>query len=470
MPSALKIIVLLLLLTTSWVCAAPLPDLGDPSQANVSSKAKREMEQRFLKTLHQQTTVMTDDILNEYISSLGKRLVQYSSKATKPFHFLLIQQDAVNAFAGPGGTVVINSALMESAEQESELAAVLAHEITHVTQLHLLRGADEMQRLFYPLLAGIAVAILTTQNAPALGNSMLVGGLAGLQQHMISFTRQHEQEADRIGMQILYRAGFNPASMIHFFQRLQRNERYYFNDLPDILRTHPVNSARIADAQHRLAEFKKKTYPDNDYFHFMQARVKVLSSEHLLETEQYFKSLLDIDPANTAARYGLALTYLQQEQAAQAKTILLSLKKKQANRLYDLSLARVYQLEHRDQKALSLLNNLLALDPDSIVLLSRYTNALLLAKKAEQAETLVEKALLRSARNPHIYLLLSRAQAANHKKAYAYFSRAQGFEILGLYTAAKEALRSAKRLTQKDKLLQSQIVALHKKIEQEKAY
>jgi len=172
-----------------------------------------------------------------------------------------VLENDINAFAGPGGYIGVNSGLILMTEAESELASVIAHEIGHVTQRHLFRAAEAAGRLSIPTMAATLAAILLGTQSPAMGQAAIMAIQAGSVQFQINFTRENEEEADRVGMQTLANSQFDPRSMPTFFERLQQSTRYYGQNIPEFLRTHPVTASRISDTRGRAETYPYKQYP-----------------------------------------------------------------------------------------------------------------------------------------------------------------------------------------------------------------
>ncbi len=230
----------------------PLPDMGDSAGSIMSRGQERRLGQAFMRNIRHHMTVVSDPLLNSYIESLGGKLVSHSDAGGQPFSFFLVEDHTINAFAGPYGYIGVNTGLILTTESESELAAVLAHEISHVTQRHLMRTfemASDSNLATAALVIAAIVVGAATDNAGA-GMAAAAGAQAGMAQRQINFTRQNEKEADRIGIRILADANYDPRAMPVFFHRLGKANRVYANtEIPEFLRTHPITTNRIADAR-----------------------------------------------------------------------------------------------------------------------------------------------------------------------------------------------------------------------------
>ncbi len=232
-----------------------LPDLGDASQANFSPMQERKLGETIVRQLRASGGYINDPEVNDYLNELGHRLVAASTDVRQDFEFFGVPDNQINAFALPGGYIGVNTGLILLAQSESELASVLAHEISHVTQHHLARALSAQKDSMLMSLAGLALAILAARGSSASSGDAAAGAIAATQaltiQHQINFTRENEYEADRLGFQRLDAAGFDVTAMATFMQRLQTAMRFVEGGVPTYLRDHPVTYVRIAEAQVR---------------------------------------------------------------------------------------------------------------------------------------------------------------------------------------------------------------------------
>lgn len=216
---------------------------------------------------------------SQYINSIGKKLAHYGRIKTP--YFFIVKSKEINAFAGPGGYIGINTQLILTSSNESELAAVMAHEIAHVRLHHLYSIIEHQKQMRVPLLASILASAALGVLNPTVGMGAMMASVSGFSQDNINFTRSKEKEADRIGIDMLIKAGFNPQGMAAFFNKMQENSRYYYTaNIPAILRTHPLDADRIAEAENRTSRLPKKHYTDSlDYALFKELiRVSVGSN------------------------------------------------------------------------------------------------------------------------------------------------------------------------------------------------
>jgi predicted Zn-dependent protease len=289
--------------------ALDLPDFGSGADTVLSLAEQRELGLEFMKWVRKTLDVSTDPLLTDYVQSLGHRLVRASREASGGYDFFVIEDPRINAFAGPAGNIGVNAGLILSAETESELAAVLAHEIAHVSQSHLLRSFAAQKQMTVPATALlIAAAVLGAALDPQAGAAALMGAQGALAQRQINFTRTNEQEADRIGIDTLARAGHDPFAMPGFFKKLTQANRIYESGAPELLRTHPVTTDRIADALARAERFGPSQKPDSLRFHLTRAHLREQAYSRAEQAVDHFENTLENGRYRnaTAERYGYA--------------------------------------------------------------------------------------------------------------------------------------------------------------------
>jgi predicted Zn-dependent protease len=245
-----------------------LPNLGSSAGQIASPEQQRQYGFYVLHELRNQNGVLDDELLSDYLNTLGYRLVANSAQADQPFTFFVVRDNDINAFALPGGFVGVNAGLITTSETENELAAVLAHEISHVTQNHLIRAVEAEQKMApLMILAMIGAIAAASHQSPYSTSNADIGAVAAVQglaqQMQINFTRADESEADRVGIATLAKAGFDPDAMADFFERMQRALRPGFdeNDVPALLMDHPVTTTRISEAKARAEVIKKEYKP-----------------------------------------------------------------------------------------------------------------------------------------------------------------------------------------------------------------
>jgi predicted Zn-dependent protease len=251
-----------------------LPDLGSPNRASFSQQQEDVLSLAFLEAVYQQADLITDPELNDYIRDIGAKLLRHVHSNRK-FQFYIIKDDSINAFAGPGGIIAIHSGLILAAKREDELAAVMAHEIEHVQQEHLSRMFDNGKKGMIPTIAGLVGALLVGSQSPQAAMAMVMGGIGYSAQQQLAFSRDNEWEADRIGIDVLHAAGYDPNAMADFFDTLSNR---YRNDskAPEMLMSHPVTGKRISDSRARARTLTLKTKAKTEDLDLAQIRLKQL--------------------------------------------------------------------------------------------------------------------------------------------------------------------------------------------------
>lgn len=302
-----------------------LPQLGQPADAALSPQQEDEIGANIVAQMYHYDYVLDDAELADYLTGLAWRLAAHSSDQPPQLTTFWVRDPRINAFALPGGYIGFNVGLLLAARNESEVAGVMAHELAHVTQRHIARSVEAQEGTGVATLAmfGLMLAAMLSgsADADAVMGAMAIGQSA-LYQQQVSFTRGNELEADRIGIRTLIAAGFDPRGMVSFFSRLEQQSRLYGAGVPEILRTHPVNSRRVAEAEARAGTVPLRNVPDSLDFALMQARARVLVAARASEPMAHYRDQLKADSRNPGARYGLALSLQQSGMHEEAASIL----------------------------------------------------------------------------------------------------------------------------------------------------
>ena len=401
--------------TIAQVQGIELPDMGDSSFTALSKHDEDALGEAFMRSVRRALPMVTDPIVEEYVQTLGYRLASHSSNYYGNFHFFVIDSTQINAFAGPGGYIGVNSGLILAARSESEVAAVMAHEIAHVTQRHIARSIEMRQAINIPSMAALLASILIATQSSEAGSAAIAATLAGTAQNQINFIRQNEKEADRVGITTLAKSHFDPRAMPGFFEKLQQSSRYSGYNAPEFLRTHPVTQSRIADSRNRAEQYPAKQYRSSLAFNLVRARIKLLSYRRPHDALRFFEGALKKGQYlnRTAALYGyaLALAATGQTQKAQSEMDRL-LAKTPENIILILGSAQIDQDANRPADALPRLQQGLSLFPGNLPLTEATARALIQTGKADEAARLLQDYLLKNAAHPRIYLLLARAERA----------------------------------------------------------
>lgn len=402
-----------------------LPDFGSSADTVLSLADQRTLARVFMKSVRQALPVIDDPLLDDYIQSLGRELARQAN-AGGGYRFFLIDQPTVNAFAGPSGQIGVFAGLMLAAETESELAAVLAHEIAHVSQKHLLRSFEAQKRMAVPATALlIAAALLGAQVDSQAGMAAMAGVQAMAIQKQINFTRDNEEEADRIGIDILAAAGFDPFAMPGFFESLGRSNRYHDNSAPEFLRTHPVTTSRIADALGRAEHYGVRQRPDSLEFHLARANLRQRGYTGAQRAVEHFQSTLANGRYRNeqAERYGYALALLRAGRFDAARKQAESLLQARPSQIEFIVLdARIDMAGGQLGRAIGRLKSAHGLRGDDWPIAHTYGEALLRAGRATAALAMLEAFHRRRPSVTQVYGLLADAagRAGDKAKTYGY--------------------------------------------------
>lgn len=442
----------LLLGVTAPALASPdslaLPDIGDSSATALTPADEERFGREMMRSIRHSGRLLTDPEVEEYIQHLGYRLVSTSNQAAAGFQFFVVSAPSINAFAMPGGYIGIHTGLITASRSESELAGVMAHEIAHVTQHHLARSFERAGQMNLPMTAAVIAAILLGASNPQMGEAALAATMAGSSQMQLDFTRSNEQEADRVGIQMLASAGFDPLGMPGFFERLQQEYRYTSSGLPEFLSTHPVTLDRIADARNRAEQYPVTRSPDNLNYRLVQAKLRVLEARNLpVLARQYREKLAASGGSSDAAeRYGYALVLTKQHDYAQGRELLAALRRADPGRIaYMLALAQLETADNRPKVAEQIYRDGLQLHPNNGLLTLALAAHLLQGDAHDQATTLLRDHTRNRTAAPRAYELLAEAETRSGNKGIAHIALADYYHSLGEVQTAIEQLNLARR-------------------------
>lgn len=449
-----------------------LPDIGNSAGSVFSPLQDKRLGEAFMREVRQTLTLNDDPEITDYVRTLGERLTSNSDTQGRDFTLFVVESPEINAFAGPGGYIGINSGLILSTESESELASVVAHEIAHVTQQHLARSFEKADRLSIPAMAALAAALIIGSRSSEAGQAAVAAVQAGAVQAQINFTRGNEEEADRVGLQSLARSGYDPRSMPVFFERLQQAIRFEGNQAPEFLRTHPVTASRIADTRNRAEQYPYRQIQDSLEYHLARAKLRVLGEANpRVSVKRFAETLKQGQHRNEQAeRYGYALALLKSGAAAAARVEaqqLLSRDKENAH--YLALLAQIEMADKQSAKALDLYDRALELYPGNRPLTLLYSQALLQAGQPGKARQLLQAHLRNRSAEPAVYQLLAQAAGQSGRQTEAHQAQAEYYYLNGQSDAAIQQLTLALGLKDTDFYLASQIEARLKELKDEAA-
>lgn len=448
------------LLATAVPVSAAAPSLPslDGGSAFIQDQDERKLGEVFLRKLRTGSPVMDDPLLQAWAEDLGYRLAFHAGMPQPDLQIVLIPDRRINAFAVPGGIIGINAGLFLYAENESEFAAVLAHELAHVQQRHYARSvaASSQDHWLYlgALLASIALAASSGGDA---GMALGATAQAAMIQQQLAYSRLHEREADRIGMQTLTTAGYSPMAMPDFFGRLERESRQV-GFMPEFLLTHPLTQERIADSLSRARTLPSGGQSDSKAYRLARFRLMSLLGRDDEQTIGNWRRQLQDNPAAEEARFGLALALKNQRQFEQARREMdVLLAAQPATVDYVVARADIELADNRPEQALQLLRQALTLTPDSTPLRLYAAHAAIQCLQGDLAIGWLEPLSRLRPMDPVVWELMSEAHLQRKDSIGVLRSRAEVRFLTGQGEKSLKDLEQSIRLAQGNYPLQAKL-------------
>ncbi|MBN4053027.1 M48 family metallopeptidase [Gammaproteobacteria bacterium AH-315-K14] len=415
-----------------------LPDIGKVGARVLSPREEQQIGQEFMRSVRSGLNLLDDRPTTAYLQGLADRLASSLDEEHQPITVFWVNDPSINAFAGPGGFIGVHTGLLLSAQTEAELASVVAHEIAHVTQRHLVRSFQANQRMSLPTMGALIAALVLGASSPQIGEAVLATTLATSAQQQLTHSRSNEQEADNIGLEMLFNAQYNPTAMVAFFETLQNKQRLVESAAPEFMRTHPLTLSRIADARNRAEQYPPSPANDATYFQLMQARTAILTHTTPPEFATNTRNNL------TTRQYLAALQAVEREQFNEARGILEALTKKNNHLvLFQYTAAQIELADNQPQKAHDLLKQTLAVFPGNLSVIELYVETLLRLEQAQEAKDLLSATLRKHPDQFYLYQPYAKAAAMLGQKSEAYRALAERQTAMGNLYQAVDYLRQA---------------------------
>jgi beta-barrel assembly-enhancing protease len=433
-----------------------LPRLGDSGGEELSPLAERRLGESIMRQVRRDAAYLDDADVLDYLNRFAAAMTSVPATSGHEFQFFAMRDATINAFALPGGWIGVHTGLITAAQSESELASVLAHEIGHVVQRHIGRMLAQQRQMSTVAMAATIIALLAARSSPdaALGGMLLGDQVA--RQSMLSFSRDAEREADRVGLEIMRQAEFDVQATVSFFGRLQQAGRIYDNNAPAYMRTHPLTGERINDLQLRIREDGHRQRPDSPEFPLLRARLRAgadTTGDGLRNARQVFETQTrGAQSGEPAAWYGLATaaTLLRDfgrsdEALAEARRLL------GRDHPYFDGLAITNRMGSGDvTAAVGLGRQSLERFPDSRSLVRLHADALLRNRQGAAAVRFLEERLEQFRGDGRLWHLLAQAHGMLNQRALAHRAAAEEFALAGAWLSAVEQLRMAQRAADTD--------------------
>lgn len=446
------------------VRADGLPDLGEMERSGLSVSAEKRLGERIMLEIRRDPAYLDDPEITGYVSHLGQRLASHVDGARQPFEFFVVRDAMLNAFALPGGYIGVHSALILSARSESELAGVLAHEISHVTQSHLARMFGKQNQAQLASLLSMAVAILAARSNPDLAIGAAISGQAAGIQQQLNYSRDFEREADRFGLDLMEKAGFDARGMASFFERMLQFGRLYENNAPGYLRTHPLTTERITDMENRIAQRAYRQIPDSVEFGLIRAKIKAYDGtpgDAVADFSAQMKS--GKYSRETDTRFGYAYALLRDNQSAAAEAELAALRRLKLESPLLETLAAQLRLKRQDVAgALQILRAAAQRYPHVRALIYVLIEAKVGAggtAGATEVLALTQKELQLTPGDARLHVLQAKAYALLGKNMQQHRAQAEAYLVEGQLDPAIEQLELARKAGGGDFYEQSQVDA-----------
>ncbi len=448
MKIELKIILLSTIFFTNITRSMDLPDIGANPIGSVSTREEYRLGQTWLRLFRRQSPIDSEPVVNYYIKSLLSKLAGHSALNQQKLSLVIVDNPTINAFAVPGGIIGVHTGLFVFAENEQQFASVLSHELAHLSQRHYARAVQQQRNQNIPTMAALlgSLVILATTDGDA-GMAALTATQAARLDSQLRFSRSFEQEADRIGMNILINADMNPHSIAEMFENMLRASRYSQRP-PEFLLTHPITERRIADARNRSLQYPLRQYAHNIDYQLVRAQVLFRQEKTVPQAIKRFQSELSgVNISNEGSRYGLILALTADKQyAAAMKHLELLLQKHPDNPMLSIAESRIAVASGQLQLAVNVTMSALQRAPDNYPLIIHYSELLVAQNKMQESAELLRKLSVKHGSDPHIWYLLAETEGLAGNIVGVHQARAEYFILIGDFEQASRQLKNALRL------------------------
>lgn len=427
-----------------------LPSLGDRISGTVSLEQEYAMGQQFLSSIRRSAPTIPDPLLNAYLENVTYKLASRSQLKDHRLSFTIIDSEALNAFAAPGGIIGVNTGLFLNAQTEAEFASVMAHEIAHVSQRHFARGIDEAQAGRIPQIATLLASVIIMATSDASHGTAAVAAAQGRAlENQLRFSRSNETEADRVGQDTMYNAGFDPDGMSTLFERLMSINRFGRRP-PEFLLSHPLTQSRIAESRSRATRYPRQQYTPSLEYQIVRARVLGHYAENkadlVLEYERNLENSRS-EFSRDANRYTLAIAYYEDRQFAKATATLAPLLEKYPNRIsLVVTQAEILTEQNEPGQAINFLDRHLAINPGNHPLTMAHVDALIEARSYSAAADVMERHSQNRPNDMHLWFKLAETQGQAGNIGEVHQARAEYFRLIADYQNARQQLQRALRI------------------------
>ncbi len=457
-----------ILMTRYSLGQANLPSLGDRISGTVSLDQEFRLGQQFLSQIRRSAPTVPDALLNSYLENISFKLAARSQLQDRRLSFVIIDSEEINAFAAPGGIIGVNTGLFLNARSEAEFASVMGHELAHVSQRHFARGIDQAQAGRFGQLAGLLASVLIMATSDAGQGAAALGAVQGVtMDQQLRFSRSNESEADRIGQDTMYAAGFDPRAQATMYEQLLAANRFGRRP-PEFLLTHPLTESRIAESRSRASRYAPGDYSPNLEYQFMRARVVAhyaRDKEALVADVERRLAESTAEFTQDANRYALAVAYWENEQYHAAEVTFAPLLQKYPNRIsLVVTQSEIYTSQDEPYRAMEYLDRHLEINPNNHPLTMAYVEALIKARAYnEAAELMASHSRLRE-NDHHLWYQMAETWGQAGDISQVHQARAEYFVLVGDLRSAREQLQFALRIESENGASPAEEARLRQKI------
>ncbi|MFH1935467.1 MAG: M48 family metalloprotease [Pseudomonadota bacterium] len=433
--------------------------LVTPKAFGLSIEEERRLGEEFVAQIRGYFKLVDDEYANQFITDLGRYLTMPLETKPFPFHFYIIKDNTLNAFAGPGGHIFVFSGLIEAMDNLDELASVICHELGHVTARHISQRIEQSKKIGLATMAAILAGALI---GGELSGAVMTGAMAAGMQAQLSYSRNDERQADQLGFKYTKLASFDPAGLISSLKKIQKGQWFGTDRVPAYLLTHPTGPERMSNLDSMLTHFKpdpptKETIQLRKRFPFFKTilRAECMGSQ---EAERLFHLDLEKDPSSLLAHFGLGIVYREKSEYDRAiRHLKIALKEDPDSISILTNLGQTYHMAGQDREAIPFLEKAFDRDGQShstiFLLALSYENL----EKYEMAIQLLEKLTYLKPVDNEVYYHLGLSYGRQNRLALAHYN-------FGLYFSNLRQMQKASFHFQKADSLSDNNPALKKKI------
>ena len=475
----LNIFTVLYFCTQTSLCQSQieLPDLGNPSNIYMSKMDEPAIGRTYFRTMQRQGQVVDDPLLQEYIQNLGEKLSSKVQEGDYNFHYFFVPENTINAFAMPGGFVGIHLGLVTNSDNESQLASVLSHEISHVTQRHIARQiGDNVPNSIQGglvLLGAVLLSAISGSSEILEAGTMLAPSM--MAQGQIDFTREMEIEADAIGIKTLAASGYDPYAMAEMFNKLSLGGDPRNAAATEFLMTHPTSVNRAASALKQARKLTVKRVSDSLGFELTKARIKNIYSTTPEKANQYFElkvSGLEINKNSLTNEqignlYGWALSLTKMGQIQEAENVLTFLiKNYEEYNHFHLAYTDILTRKGLHTEAINYIEKIMTLSPRNIPITISYSTTELNFGSPKKAHQILLDLFNSIPPSPSQIMLIAKTANAAEDYADSFSYMAEYYLSIGLFKEATEQLKLALSMESIDAIKKAKFIARLQEIEE----